>query len=118
MAQADSRRPLTMENRVLSQVRLVVDKVALGQVFFRVLRVSPGNIIAPYLRLHVALTGGTNERSLGTCRHYNRDGWEEPVQIAGARSLILLHMFLCFSNRLRLSPSHPAAESFRLSVKI
>jgi len=48
MAQADSRRPLTMETRVLSQVRLVMKKVALGQVFLRVLWVFPGNIIAPY----------------------------------------------------------------------
>ena len=62
MARADSRRPFTMETRVLSQGRLVVNKVALGQVFLRVLRVFPGNIIAPYLHLHVLLPEGqTNE---------------------------------------------------------
>ena len=68
MAQADSRQPLNVETRVLSQMRLV-NKVALGQVFLQVLRVLPGNIIAPYLHLHVAFTRRTNERSLGTCLH-------------------------------------------------
>jgi hypothetical protein len=40
----------------------VADEVILGQVFLRVLRVFPGNIIAPYLHLHVLLREGqTNE---------------------------------------------------------
>jgi hypothetical protein len=51
MAQVVSRRPLTVEARVHSRsihVRFV-DKVALGQVFFRVLRFSPVSIIPPSL---------------------------------------------------------------------
>jgi hypothetical protein len=43
MAQIVSRRPLTAEARVRA-LGFVVDKVALGQVFLRVLRVSPVNI--------------------------------------------------------------------------
>jgi hypothetical protein len=42
MAQAVSRRPLTAARRV-DAVGFVVDKVALGQVFLRVLRFSPVN---------------------------------------------------------------------------
>jgi hypothetical protein len=51
MAQAVSRRPLTAEARVRSRanVGFVVDKVALGQVFPRVLRFSPVNLIPPVL---------------------------------------------------------------------
>jgi hypothetical protein len=41
MTQAVSRRPLTAEARV----RFVVYKVALGQVFLRVLRLSPVSVI-------------------------------------------------------------------------
>jgi hypothetical protein len=47
MAQVVSRRPLTAEARVRARsihVGFVADKVALGQVFFRVLRFSPVNI--------------------------------------------------------------------------
>jgi hypothetical protein len=47
-AQAVSRRPLTAEARVRSRVvhvGFMVDKVALGQVFLRVLRFSPVNFI-------------------------------------------------------------------------
>ena len=51
-------------------VRSVMDKVALGQGFFRVLRFYPVNIIPPilhtHLHLHVALTRRTNGRILGT----------------------------------------------------
>jgi hypothetical protein len=47
MAQAIGRRPLTAEARV--HVGFVVDKVALGQVFLRVLRFSPVNFIPPVL---------------------------------------------------------------------
>jgi hypothetical protein len=46
MAQAYSRRPPTAES---VHVGFVVDKVALGQVFPRVLRFSPVNFIPPVL---------------------------------------------------------------------
>jgi hypothetical protein len=52
MAQVVSRRPLIAEVRVRSWVRhvgFVVDKVALGQVYPRVLRFSPVNFIPPVL---------------------------------------------------------------------
>jgi hypothetical protein len=49
MAQAVSRRPPTVKARFRSQVGFVVDKVALGQVFPRVLRFSPVNFIPPVL---------------------------------------------------------------------
>jgi hypothetical protein len=52
MAQAVSRQPLTAEARVRAwsiHVGFMVDKVALGQVFIRVLRVSPVSIISPSL---------------------------------------------------------------------
>jgi hypothetical protein len=53
MAQVVSRRPLTAEARVRAlgsiHVGFVVDKVALGQVFLRVLRFSPVDIIPPSL---------------------------------------------------------------------
>jgi hypothetical protein len=51
IAQAVSRRPLTAAARVrarVSPVVYVVDKVALGLVFLRVLRFSPVNIIPPW----------------------------------------------------------------------
>jgi hypothetical protein len=51
MAQAVSRRPLTVAARVHAQVNpvgFVVDKVALGQVFIRVLRFSSVNIVPPW----------------------------------------------------------------------
>jgi hypothetical protein len=50
MAQAVSCRPLTAAARVRAQVNpagFVVDKVVLGQVFLRVIRFSPVNIIPP-----------------------------------------------------------------------
>jgi hypothetical protein len=52
-------------------VRFVVDKVALGQAFLRVPRLSPSSIILPtlhthnHLHLQIALTRRTNGRSLG-----------------------------------------------------
>jgi hypothetical protein len=53
MAQAASHRPLTAEARVRSRGQsmwdFVVDKVAFGQVFPRVLRFSPVNFIPPVL---------------------------------------------------------------------
>jgi hypothetical protein len=51
MAQAVSRRPLTAAAWVRSQVNpvgFVVDEVALGQDFLRVLRFSPVSIIPPW----------------------------------------------------------------------
>jgi hypothetical protein len=48
MAQAVSRRPLTVAARV-NPVGFVVDKVALGQVFLRVPRFFPVNIIPPWV---------------------------------------------------------------------
>jgi hypothetical protein len=51
-------------------VRIVVDKVALGQVFLRVFPFFHVSVIPPllhtHLRLHVALTRRTNGRSLRT----------------------------------------------------
>jgi hypothetical protein len=54
MAQAVSRRPLTSAARFRARVNpvgFVVDKVALGQAFLRVLRFSPVNIIPPWAPL-------------------------------------------------------------------
>jgi hypothetical protein len=51
MAQAVSRRPLTAAARFHARVNpvgFVMDKVTLGQVFFRVLRFSPVSIIPPW----------------------------------------------------------------------
>ena len=54
MVQAVSRRPLTAkapEHPSPIRVEFVVDKVALGQVFLRVLRFFPVSIIPPMLLL-------------------------------------------------------------------
>jgi hypothetical protein len=54
MAQAVSRRPLTAAAWVRAQVNrvgFVMDKLALGQVFLRVIRFSPVNIIPPWLHV-------------------------------------------------------------------
>ena len=70
MTQADSRRPLTAEARFLSQASPyeIGDKVSLWQVFLRILRFSPVNIISPvlhtHLRLQVVHTRRTNGRRL------------------------------------------------------
>jgi len=54
------------------QVRFVVDRVVLGQVFLPVFRVSHLSIIPPVLHIHlqvrVARTRRTNRRSLGAFR--------------------------------------------------
>ena len=49
-------------------VRFVVDKVTLGQVFLRILRLTPVIIIPPVLHTHldVALFRRTNGRGAGT----------------------------------------------------
>jgi phage shock protein PspC (stress-responsive transcriptional regulator) len=54
-------------------VRFVVDIVALGQVFPRVLRYFPVSIILPifHINLHVSLTERTDGRSLGTSQKSN-----------------------------------------------
>jgi hypothetical protein len=57
MAQAVSRWPLTAEAGFAPgsiHVGFVVDKVALGQVFLRVLRFSPANIIPPLLHIRLS----------------------------------------------------------------
>jgi hypothetical protein len=57
MAQAVSHWPLTAETRVRPwsiHVGFMVDKVALGQVFRRVLRFSPASIILPLLHIHLS----------------------------------------------------------------
>ena len=63
-----SRRPVFDPRPV--DVRFVVDKMTLGQVFLQVLRFSPFSIIPPilhtHLHPHLALTRKTNARSLGT----------------------------------------------------
>jgi hypothetical protein len=50
MVQAVSRRPLTAAARV-NPMGFMVDKVALGQVFLRVLLFFPVNIIPPWATL-------------------------------------------------------------------
>jgi len=51
-------------------VRPVMHQVAMGQVSLLVLQISPVSVIPTtlhiHLRIHVALTGRTNERILGT----------------------------------------------------
>jgi hypothetical protein len=54
LAQVVSRQPVATEARVrprVSPVRFVVDRVALGQVFVRVLRVFLVNVIPPWLSI-------------------------------------------------------------------
>jgi hypothetical protein len=51
-------------------VRFVADKVAVEEIFLRILRFSPVSNISPmlhiHLHLHVTLARSTNGRSLGT----------------------------------------------------
>jgi hypothetical protein len=54
MAQVVSRWPLTAEALVRARVGFVMGKVALGQVFLRVLRFSPANIIPPLLHIYLS----------------------------------------------------------------
>jgi branched-subunit amino acid transport protein len=61
MAQAVRRRPLTVEAGFVPgsiHVEFLVDKVALGQVFLRVLRFSPVNIIHSTIALQLVSSGG------------------------------------------------------------
>jgi hypothetical protein len=39
-------------------VAFVVEKVAMGQIFLRVLHFSPVNIIPPWLHIHLSSSGG------------------------------------------------------------
>jgi hypothetical protein len=57
MAQAVSRQPLSDFSPGSVHVRFIVDKVALGQVFLRVLRISPVNIIPLALNAYVSPGG-------------------------------------------------------------
>jgi hypothetical protein len=60
-AQAVSRRPLKAEDRFRSRavnVEFVVEKLASGHVFLRVLRFSSVNIIPPLLHIHSCITWG------------------------------------------------------------
>jgi branched-subunit amino acid transport protein len=53
-------------------VRFVVDKVALGQVFLRVLRFSHVNIIPPLVLTHLHLYGAVSRRT---------DKWAKPGNV-------------------------------------
>ena len=72
MAQAVSRRPLTVDTQVRFQVRVrfVADKFTVKQVYLLVFRGFLFSNIPPMLHtllhLHVALTRRKNARSLGT----------------------------------------------------
>jgi len=73
MSQRVSGRPLTAEGRIRSQVSpwdFVVNKVALGEVFLRVLLFSPVivtlRVSNVHIRLQIAFTRRTNVRILGT----------------------------------------------------
>jgi hypothetical protein len=60
MDQAVNQRPLTAESNVRARVNpcgFVGDKVALGQVFLRVLRFSPVNIIPPSFSILICHLG-------------------------------------------------------------
>jgi hypothetical protein len=60
MAQAVIRRPLTAEDRD----RARVGKVEVGQVFLRIIRFSPVDIISPWLSILI-ITGGKKNRPVG-----------------------------------------------------
>jgi hypothetical protein len=65
MAQAVSRYPLIAEARVLTMISrcgICGGKVALGQVFLKVIRFSPVNIISPQLHtLHTNVSSGDKQ---------------------------------------------------------
>jgi hypothetical protein len=54
-------------------VGFVVDKVALGQVFLRVLQFSPANIIPPLLHIHLSLPHEVRDSS-NQAAHYHHLG--------------------------------------------
>jgi hypothetical protein len=68
MGQMVSCQPLTADAQVRSQATsyvIVVDKVALGQVFLRVLRFTPVSIIPPILHTHFRLNPTPSEGQAG-----------------------------------------------------
>jgi hypothetical protein len=68
MAKALSRRPLTAEAWVDApsvRVGFVMGKVVLGQVLLRLIRVSPVNIMPPWLSIFIYLWG-MNNRPVGS----------------------------------------------------
>jgi hypothetical protein len=70
MAQAVSRWPLTAAAWVRAQanpVGFVVNKVALGQIFLRVLRLSPGSTFRKLKKnIHSSIRPGTDNRPVKT----------------------------------------------------
>jgi len=75
MAQADSRRPPTMETRVVPRWDLWWRKWHWDRFFSEYFEFSLAiSLFHTHLHLHVGLTRRTNERSLGTCVQCHRDG--------------------------------------------
>jgi hypothetical protein len=56
-------------------VRFMVDKVALGQVFLRVLRFSPVSIIPPGLHTHISSRGWTIGPLVATIQRHSLIPW-------------------------------------------
>jgi hypothetical protein len=121
MAHAISRRPLTAEARIRSQVsqpQRCVDKEVLGRVFLLVFRCAPVSIIPHFLVLdfhtHIALTQRTDGRILRTFHKSNAlkksvyfffNGFSVGLHSRNAalhtdrtsqRHAMLKHAFLCF----------------------
>jgi hypothetical protein len=56
-----------LSQRMFGRVRVgfVLDKVALGQIFLRVLRFYPVSFISPRLHTHIGIIWGMNDRPVG-----------------------------------------------------
>jgi hypothetical protein len=67
-----SRRLLTEEARVRSQVSFVVNKEDLGQVSVRVLQFSPVNISSPLLHIHSCIIWGLHRDLISPHRNNNK----------------------------------------------
>ena len=70
MAEVISNWPVTMEFQVQSQVShviFVVDRVALGQVFVRLLRYSCISIVPPMSHTYFHLQAPHRRRTIGQC---------------------------------------------------
>jgi hypothetical protein len=95
MAQAVSRRPPTAEARVHVRVipcGILLNKVALGQGFLRVLRFSPVSIIPPGLHIDISFGGSSSETV-------------SPHKFNIKRKLHAVHRYMCvmcYHNQLRL----------------
>jgi hypothetical protein len=79
MAQVVSRRPVTAKARVCSRAsprRFVVGEVALGQVFLRVLRFSPVDII--HVDFYSCITWGMYNRHVGG---HSSEKWSHAIVI-------------------------------------